>query len=36
MQGAVGARGRTERPLRRRERPLRRAAITGFAGMSVH
>jgi hypothetical protein len=36
MQGAVGARKRTERPLRRRERPPRRAPVTGFAGMSVH
>jgi hypothetical protein len=34
---AIGAtRRRTERPPRRRERPLRRAAVAGFAGMSVH
>jgi hypothetical protein len=34
---AIGAaRRRTERPPRRRERPLRRAAVPGFAGMSVH
>jgi hypothetical protein len=34
---AIGvARPRTERPPRRRERPLRRAAVLAFAGMSVH
>jgi hypothetical protein len=34
---AIGAaRRRTERPPRRRERPLRRVAVLGFAGVSVH